>query len=376
MKEILRNILRRKLRSFLTVFGISIGIFALTVMGSMSEYFNNLLSRSIRYSTDIVRVYPKSSVAGPGSGIMPVADADQFKKIPEVKDVAPAMFTTLDENANILSGSLAFGVPPEQSEVIFGKVGLGSGRYLKTDDKDQALLGFGLASKFGLKIGDKKKLRGHEFEIVGIAKPTQVDQLDNLAVVPLTTIQTMNKLPGFANAVILIPKKASQAQLIANKVKKDFPRFEALSPQDVVDQTKRSLLIFNVIILAGAFLAAVVGGFATLNTMVMSVSERTREIGIKKAIGASNGAVIREYLLESSFIGLIGGSLGVFFGFLGTVLINQTTKQLVSGLTIFSFTPRLAVLAILFAVILGSLAGFFPALNAARMNTVKALKSL
>jgi len=377
--EMLRNILRRKLRSFLTIFGIAVGIFAVTVMGSMSEYFNNLVNRAVRYSAEVVRVFPKSAVAGPTSGILAEKEVDQFLKIPQVKEAFPALFTNLEDSggsANIFGGNFAMGLPPENSQVAFSKVGLQSGRFLKKDDTSQAVIGSGLARNLGVKIGDKKTFKGQEFEIVGITKPTQVSQLDNLAVLPLKTVQEANKLEGFANAIILIPKKAKEAQIIADSVKKDFPKYNALSPQDVVDETKQGLLIFNVIILAGAFLAAIVGGFSTLNTMIMSISERTREIGIKKAIGATQLAILKEYLLESAFIGFLGGLLGLGLGYLGTIAINQTTKNLANGLEIFSLTPRLSLIALLFAVVLGSLAGLLPAINASRMNIVKALKEL
>lgn len=376
MNEIVRNILRRKVRSALTIFGIAIGIFALSVMGSMSEYFNSLIDRSIRYSSEIVRVTPKAAVAGPASSVLQVSEVDQFKKIPEVRDAAPAMYTTLSDEgsgANLLSGELAIGIPPKFSEDLFSNVGLRDGRFLKDGDTTQILVGFGLAQKHDLKIGSKQTFRGKEFEVVGIGKQTQVDQVDNMAIVPLSAVQELNRLPNLANGIILFPKETDQAQKIADTVKKDFADYNALSPEDLVNETRQGLLIFNVIILAGAFLAAVVGGFSTLNTMIMSVTERTREIGVKKAIGASNLTIIKEYLAEAAIIGLIGGVVGVTLGYLATIGINQITREIADGLAIFSLTPRLALVAIAFAIVLGSIAGLIPAINAARMNVVKAL---
>ncbi len=220
--EILRNILRRKLRSFLTIFGIAVGIFAVTVMGSMSEYFNNLVSRSLKYSAAIVRVFPKSA-AGPG--ILPTTDADLFKKIPEVKDVAPALFTSFEEDSgvNFLTNDSIVGLPPESSAAILGGTQLKGGRFLKKEDTNQVILGGGLASKLSAKIGGKEKIRDKEFEVVGIIQKTQIDQIDNLAILPLSYVQEFSRLPGFANALILVPKETKDTQKIANTVKKDFP---------------------------------------------------------------------------------------------------------------------------------------------------------
>jgi len=121
--------------------------------------------------------------------------------------------------------------------------------------------------------------------------------------------------------------------------------------------------------------AAVVGGFATVNTMIMSVAERTREIGIKKAVGASDGQLIREFLLESALIGLLGGAIGVAIGKVATIFINEFTKANVAGLSIFDLTPRLALLALAFATVIGGVAGLIPAVTAARMNVVNALRT-
>jgi putative ABC transport system permease protein len=106
--------------------------------------------------------------------------------------------------------------------------------------------------------------------------------------------------------------------------------------------------------------------------MVMSISERVREIGTKKAIGASDADVMREYLAEAGFMGLIGGLSGLLSGWLLILLINRATES--TGSTIFMVTPRLAVGAVVFATILGLVAGFLPARHASRLNPIQALR--
>ena len=107
--------------------------------------------------------------------------------------------------------------------------------------------------------------------------------------------------------------------------------------------------------------------------MVMTVSERVREIGIKKAVGAPTGAILREFLVEATLLGAIGGLIGLSAGALLVVVLNAQTAG--SGTSVFLLTPMLLLRSFLFATVLGALAGIYPALRAARLDPVTALRS-
>ena len=122
-----------------------------------------------------------------------------------------------------------------------------------------------------------------------------------------------------------------------------------------------------------AMIAVIVGGLSVINTMVMTVSERVREIGIKKAVGAPTGAILREFVIEATLLGAIGGIVGLSAGALLVVVLNSQTAG--SGTTVFLLTPMLLLRSFLFATVLGALAGIYPALRAARLDPVTALRS-
>jgi putative ABC transport system permease protein len=130
--------------------------------------------------------------------------------------------------------------------------------------------------------------------------------------------------------------------------------------------------IFNAIIFGVALISLLVGGLSVMNTMTMSISERIREIGIRKAIGASKGKIIKQFLIESAIMSMFGGITGLFLGWVFVTVANSIGNQ--SGTTLFLLTPRLAIGSIIFAFILGIVSGLIPAWRAARMNPVEALR--
>ena len=132
-------------------------------------------------------------------------------------------------------------------------------------------------------------------------------------------------------------------------------------------------VVFNLIIIGASVIAVIVGGLSVINTMVMTVSERVREIGIKKAVGARTSAILREFMVEATLLGAIGGVLGLGAGALLVTVLNLQTAG--SGTSVFLLTPGLLLRSFAFATALGALAGIYPAFRAARLDPVQALRS-
>jgi len=177
---------------------------------------------------------------------------------------------------------------------------------------------------------------------------------------------------GFA---VYAPKGTTLAHLdaIAQRINDTVPGVEAPKPSDQVANFKSASTTFTAVFTGAAVLALVIGGLSVVNTMIMAVNERIREIGLKKALGAHTGQVMRDYLLEAAVIGAIGGLVGYA---LGLGLTSLVTAAGGSSLDIFLVTPRLTAIALGFAVAMATLAGVLPALRAARLDPVTALRSL
>jgi len=159
---------------------------------------------------------------------------------------------------------------------------------------------------------------------------------------------------------------------LARRINSEVKDVKAVGPTELVQAFQAGAAIFTAITTGSALLALVVGGLSIINTMSMAVIERFREIGLKKAVGARTGHILREFLFESAAIGTVGGGLGLLLGWALTVAINAATAS--SNLSLFLLTPRLVVVAAVFSIGLGALSGIIPALRAARLDPVTALR--
>lgn len=384
MHEVLRNMFRRKARTTLTIFGIAIGIFAFTVMGSMAEKISLLVNGGTTYYSDKVTVGQGESLFL--SGPLDITKSQELEQVPGVQAVSASVYTTLEEKFDAVSfgppaslvGDDMKGRPYETFEITYQ-----SGRELTAEDKGKVVVGSDLVKKLGAEVGGNVTLRGQEYEVVGIMNKT-LTAPDNSVVMALEDIQTIyyQELPEVArsqltanqvvNGFTVYPKSGVDPDQLAETINQTVSDVHASGPQAFQDQIANATGVFNAILFGVAIISLVVGGLSVINTMTMSISERTREIGIKKAVGANTRHVLKEYLTEAGFIGLFGGLIGWLWGALTVVVINRLMED--SGNIIFLLTTRISVFAIVFAVCLGILAGFYPAYRAVKLNIVTALR--
>lgn len=394
----MRNLARRKLRSFLTITGIVIGIFALTTMGAMAEHFNALLDGGVRYFSGNIQV---GAPDGQQGSLLPLSKVDEIKKVDGVEAAFPA-YSFLAKPG---SSSINFGVPdmitsddPAEANYSNFKLSLAQGRQLTSSSRGEVVLGSTLASEFKKKPGDTIDLPvkpkdarpdfvNHPFTVVGVLQPTRTAP-DNFASISIADAQMLLKdtLPLAIRSVVDTSQVASgitvygrsgvslsELDRLAERINQRVAGVKASRPSELVNSFKSFGAIYTAITTGAAVLALVIGGLSVVNTMIMAVTERFREIGLKKAVGAHTGHVLREYLAEATLIGAIGGTVGYLLGVGVTNLINAAGRS--SNLELFLITRNLTLIAIGFAVILGALAGVIPALRAARLDPVTALRT-
>jgi putative ABC transport system permease protein len=384
--QILRNVFKRKMRVILTISGITIGVFALVAMGSMAERINLMVSGGTRYYADKVTVQDaNASSIFDYTKPLAYSKLQEIKAIPGVAEVQGEVGTLLDPTEGmsmgmpaVLAGSDLRGAGYESFGIAYAQ-----GRALRPSDTGVVVIGSELVKKLGAKINGAVMIRGEQFKVVGIMEPT-LTMPDSSAYMSLADARRLY-LQDFPEAgrssiaaiepvsdFVVYPTPGTDPEALAAKINETVAGVKASGPSVFKDLITSMTKIFNYILYGVALIALLVGALSVINTMTMSVSERTREIGMRKAIGASDGQIVRQFLGESGIIGLIGGVTGLFLGWLASLLANKLLEG--SGMSLFMVTPRLAAGSVAFAVLLGVLAGLLPSLHAARMKPVDALR--
>ncbi len=396
--EMLRNIGRRKLRSVLTISGIVIGILALTTMGAIAENFNALLDGGVKFYSSNILVGPPD---GQSASLLPTSKIDEIKQVQGVAAAFPGyQFPAKPGAVTVVS----FGLPDEilagdPAENDWGQLKLttSAGHYL-TGAAGEVVLGDTIDKEFKKKVGDtidlpvrpsdaKPDFVNHTFTVAGILNVTRTAP-DTFAYINIADGQMLLKdsLPiairsqvdtsQITEAIDVYGARGtsiSQLDALADRINAQVTGVKAIRPSVIVNSFKSGGAIFTAITTAAALLALIIGGLSVVNTMFMAVAERVREIGLKKAVGATTRNIMGEFLLEATFIGALGGVVGYGLGVLITVIANGTTPPGQS--TLFLITIRLTALSLGFAIALGAVAGILPAWRAATLDPVTALRN-
>ena len=392
-----------RLRSALTMLGILIGITAVVLTVGIGDGARADVQASInQLGTNILVVSPGSSTTSTGTrggfgtaSTLTMQDAaalGQRTVAPDVQTVAPVA----SSNAELVRGSTNWtttlqGTTPNWSVVRSRTVS--SGRFITAADQnnvnavvvlgpDTATQLFGGGSALGQTVTDN----GVKLEVIGVLQPlSSSEQTSNndLAIVPQSTYA--QKLVGGVNrnSVSNIYVKAPSSGALSAAYQEtdalllNTHRISTPTSADFSIATQQSILAASTtvndtltVMLAGiAVIALLVGGIGVMNIMLVSVTERYREIGVRKAIGARPGLIRRQFLVEASMLGLAGGILGVLLGLVGAALIPAFTDSNV----IVSIPASLG--AIVIAIGIGVVFGVYPATRAARLAPIDALRS-
>jgi putative ABC transport system permease protein len=385
--RLLRNLSRRKLRTGLTVAGITIGIWALVVFSAMANKIDALADGGSRYYADKVLV---SDGTVSSFGLPMRLDAgDQIAALDGVAAVVPTV-SVLELGGggavNLGSPEQILGAPAgaDQGREQF-LVRLTAGRDLTAADEgtNVAVVGSDIARKRGLRVGDTIELRGRTFTVVGVREPT-LTAPDTTISVPFTIAQQLlhGDLPPIvrdqvaASALVsefmVYPAPGADVEALAREIEAKVDHAKAMTGAEFDQTVGASLAIFNAIVIGIGLISLIVGGLSIVNTMAMAVAERTREIGIRRAIGAGRLRIVREVVVEAGMIGLIGGLCGLALGAVVVTVANELGRP--SGTIMFDLTLGTSAFAVGFAMILGMAAGLVPAWTAARLDPVEALR--
>ncbi len=403
----LRSLLANKLRSVLTMLGIIIGVGAVISLMSLGRGAQDTVASVFeQLGTNVLYVMPRSpevaGMAGLSQTVAPpsitLGDAEALADVPGVIGIAPVNENFVQVSYGGESWSTVIdGSTPEYAAVYAYTVA--QGRFLTARDisaRDTVIvLGSEVARQlFGARnpIGQRVTVKGQRFTVIGVFAPKGGAMLgvslDSVAVTPITTFQTKlftNRSVTGEDAVQTISVKLTDRD-VASSVQDEIEAilhkrhrigadekndFAIVSQDQILGIFGQITSVFTIFLSAIAGISLLVGGIGIMNIMLVSVTERTREIGIRKAVGAKRRDILSQFLIEAATLSLVGGGIGIAGGAMLGFIISRFNF---SGITIHAvFTWDIVLLAVSVSLAIGLASGIYPALRASRLNPIDAL---
>ncbi len=394
----LGNLKSRSLRSWLTILGIVIGVFLIISLLSLSEGLKSTIAQQLKALGGEMIFIMAGDLSNPmslfiGGARLERIDFQAIEKTRGVEKILPFSYSSAVMRYGEKSKTvLICGQPWEVANELLQRFqgwSLEKGRW-PIPGRREIVIGQQVAYhifKEKLEINTEAVIKGRKFEIVGILNSLGSKTDDSFIYLDMALYQEITgEKPGTAQMAMVkieetaIPEKVAEDLRSAlqetrkRRAGTDVADFSVITSETMEDIAGNILTVIQFSIFAFASIAILVGGIGIMNTMFTSVRERTREIGIMKAVGAKNSAILLIFLFESGIIGIIGGLGGTMLGVLLAKAIQFYGQ--IHPLFYFkaSITPGLIIFGLAFSFLVGCLAGFFPAQRAAKLKPVDALR--
>ncbi len=399
------HLMNRGLRSWLTVMGIVVGVMAVVAIVSIgeglqqrvTEQFSRLGANTITITPGYSGAFgqsrhgPRSSGSeGRRSGNLTERDVVFLRTVAGVEHVNGIVSDQVDlKYLDEVSSIRLVGVDTQVWKSMIN-TDLAAGRYLEQGDSFSVVIGDTIANKLfkePVQLNRQITIEGKTFKVVGILKQGVFGSEDSQAFVPRESARKIITDIGndeLSSIVVNIDSEADldplleqieSKLLISHQVTKDKKDFTIMNPQAFQERMSEVTQTITLFLGGIAMVSLLVGGLGIANTMFMSVMERTRQIGILKALGTTNGEVTLIFLIESGLMGFVGGVFGILLGFIASGTISMVGFGLFGGQeTRTVIPPSLIVFALIFSLFVGIISGILPARRAAGLQPVEALR--
>jgi len=385
----IKNMQSAKLRTFLTVLGIVIGIAIIVAMVSIGEGMRASITEQLdAMGGDKIMITPPQAFAARGAPMefkpFDQADLRAVKNLPNVKDVLPIFYRpgTIEYRGE-KKEIYVMGVERKGADYFRQFYSIREGRFFNDNELKSVNLGYRVAEKFfdkKINVGESVKINQRRFEVVGIFEEIGNAEDDSSVYMPLKAAQDLYDAGDEITMLWVIAENENVVKTLAKKIERTLEKrrggkdFEVFTTEQLAEQIATVITIITFVLGGIASISIIVGGVIIMNTMLTSVLERTREIGVMKAIGATDGMVLRIFLVESALIGTLGGSIGLALGVVISKAIEFVGQAYIGSSFITVINRELVLGALGFSLLVGVLSGVYPAYKAAKLNPIESLR--
>ncbi len=362
---VMKNLMRRKTRSILTIIGISVGIGAVVSLVSITQGFVSLWEVSTARRGSDLLVFPKTDASNTLFSSMDQSLQEELKIIPGIKKVA----STLVDVVTIDDWPWIFVYGQELDSFVLSHLNVLKGKGLTPGEKE-ILIGKILAQNLNITVGDDVDIEADIFKVVGIFESGTVYE-DGLVFMDINQLQELMDRGKQVTSFEIQAEDRTLIPSIKEAVAARLPSLTAMEGKEV-GEGDFGITLARALSWGVSCIALFVGLIGTLNTMYMSVFERTKEIGILRALGWRSSRVLRMILGEAVVLSLLGGIIGCFLGVQGVNLITllPPAQSIIYG----KYSLILFLQAMVIAFTMGVGGGFYPAYRAASLSPMEAIR--